>query len=433
MKKISHYNCYQAIRTNPDRFLTPARHPVGNGLLILGQNDGEGRALKTKSRVQWIRTALQVAVVAFFTYLVARSAMVGSDGGVTNPEAFCPFGGAEGLYQYLTSGRTLAKTHLSNLILLGAATLAVLGSHGFFCGWLCPFGAIQEWLGALGKRFFKRFTPSPLVDRRLRWLRYAMLTLVVGSTIATGTMVFQAYDPFAVLLKVGELGLGIGGLVLLAVLIASLFIDRPWCRYLCPLGAFFGIVGRVSWLRVRRNADTCISCGRCDRNCPMGLSPSSGDAGRDGACIGCLKCVSACPVANTLTAEPRRHATVGASGPQSLARIRPARQGLIFLLVGLLLFSGALAGARAAGWWSTSGRVDGQGNAVTVTADPESIKGWMTVADVCGQFGLAPKELYDQFGLPADIPASTELKDLVQYSPEFDVALVREWLKTRMP
>lgn len=264
----------------------------------------EANEVKRTNPVQWLRRAVQFGVVAFFGYLAVRHIIVGEAVGVTSTsaEAYCAFGGLEGLYKFISSGgSTLAKTHLSNIVILAAAVLATLLARGFFCGWICPFGTIQEWLGALGRRLFKRrWFPPARVDAWLKRLRYVTLAVILAATIIAGKMVFQAYDPFAALLKVTELGLGLGGAVLLAVLIGSLFVDRPWCRYLCPLGGFLGLVGVISLLRVRREPAACINCGLCDRRCPVGVKCSQGAAATDPGCIGCLECVSACPAAGAL-------------------------------------------------------------------------------------------------------------------------------------
>jgi polyferredoxin len=83
------------------------------------------------------------------------------------------------------------------------------------------------------------------------------------------------------------------------VIARGLLIDRFWCRYLCPQSAILSVIQRISPLKVRRNAATCIDCKRCDKVCPTCLSVSETDAVR-GNCIGCLECVEACPVQDAL-------------------------------------------------------------------------------------------------------------------------------------
>lgn len=384
--------------------------------------------------VQLLRRLTQVSVVAFIGYIAVRSALVGESAEVaaTSAEAYCAFGGIEGLYRFITSGgQTLAKTHLSNLVILAAAVLATFFARGFFCGWLCPLGSIQEWLGRLGRRLwpkrYNRMVPQR-VDRILKWLRYLVLLAIIVATIATGKLIFQAYDPWAALIKFSELGLGVGGIVLALVLVGSLFVERPWCRWLCPLGAVLGLVGKLSPFRVRRQPAVCTSCKLCTRKCPLGIAVHEHESVNDASCIGCLECVSACPATSALTVglSSRKSAP---EKPESTKQ-RARRQQLAFVLVGLVVFFGAIGGAKALGSWSTSGRVDGEGNAIVATSDPESVKGWMTVDDVCQAFAITPEQLYGQFGVPAGTPVTTQLKDLETVAPGFELTVLRTWLTT---
>ncbi len=91
-------------------------------------------------------------------------------------------------------------------------------------------------------------------------------------------------------------------LILLVTLIGSLFIERPFCKYLCPYGALLGIFNKFRIFTIRRNPSTCINCKACARACPMNITGSTAGAVRDHQCITCLKCTSeaACPVQETV-------------------------------------------------------------------------------------------------------------------------------------
>jgi hypothetical protein len=98
--------------------------------------------------IRWTRHALQSVVVAFIAYTVWAKATVGP--GAPSGEAFCPFGGFETLFTWVTTGRTVAHVHTANLVLAGTVVLLTLAARGAFCGWLCPFGAIQEAVHGAG-------------------------------------------------------------------------------------------------------------------------------------------------------------------------------------------------------------------------------------------------------------------------------------------
>ena len=108
-------------------------------------------------------------------------------------------------------------------------------------------------------------------------------------------MVFRDYDPYAALLTIFEVSIGPAFIILLITVAASFFVERPWCRYACPLGAINGIVSQVSPIRLERNADLCTACGICTKSCPVDLPVATSQKITSPECIGCLECVEVCP------------------------------------------------------------------------------------------------------------------------------------------
>jgi hypothetical protein len=93
----------------------------------------------------------------------------------------CPFGGVETLYTFATSGLLVRKIHDSALVLAGIVLLLSILFGPVFCGWVCPLGTVQEWVGKIGKKLFRRrynhFVPARL-DNLLRYARYGILATV---------------------------------------------------------------------------------------------------------------------------------------------------------------------------------------------------------------------------------------------------------------
>jgi polyferredoxin len=177
-----------------------------------------------------------------------------------------------------------------------------------FCGWVCPFGTVQEFLGKIGKRLFKKrynhFIPAK-VDPYLRYLRYIVLGWVVYQTALAGTLVFLNIDPYFALFNFWSDEVVWTALAVLGVtLVGSLFVERPWCKYACPYGAALGIFNAF---KLSRNANTCINCKRCDRVCPMNITPSDDKNVLNHQCIMCLECTSEniCPVDDALLLKIR--------------------------------------------------------------------------------------------------------------------------------
>ena len=182
----------------------------------------------------------------------------------------------------------------------------------FICGWLCLFGLIQELL-------YKIPTPKLRIpdklDRPLRYLKYLVLALLVIALPLGYRSEYGAGVPFfcKYLCPVGTLEGGVPLvllndvlrptlgwlfrwklLILILCVLSSIFIYRPFCKYLCPLGAFYALFQRVSLIRMDVDKSTCIGCGACARACAMRVDPSRQPNSTE--CIRCGECVHACPV-----------------------------------------------------------------------------------------------------------------------------------------
>jgi polyferredoxin len=270
------------------------------------------KGLKAILTHQAFRRVVQTGVAAFIAFLAIQHVVIGENGAVVTaaPEAFCPFGGLETLYKYFTAGGTfVSHTHLSNLVLLVATLVVALLLHSAFCGWICPMGFLQDLVSnfsnVLQKRIpgmrraiaslKKRGARLAVLDRYLRYMKYLVLAWAVGGSAYYGYMVFRDFDPWSALLNVAEATFTPGLIVLVTTLVASFFIERPWCRYACPLGAVSGILAQVSPIYLKREASACTSCKICTKACPMGIDVHTATTIKSADCNTCLECVGACP------------------------------------------------------------------------------------------------------------------------------------------
>jgi polyferredoxin len=264
-----------------------------------------------RPRSLWIRKGIQWFFFALVALIAVNHTLVASGSAIpflssASLHAICPFGGVETLYTFLASGLLVKKVHDASLVLMGIGIFTAILFGPAFCGWICPLGTIQEFVSGFGKKLFRRkfnhFVPVKL-DTVLRYLRYAVLAWVVYVTATSGTLIFEAYDPYFALFNFWSAEVAPTALAILGVtLLLSLFVERPWCKYACPYGAFLGVFNLFSIFKIRRAESTCKADGACSILCPMNIPVDTVKTVRDHQCISCLECTSEaiCPVAKTV-------------------------------------------------------------------------------------------------------------------------------------
>jgi polyferredoxin len=214
----------------------------------------------------------------------------------------------------------------------------------FFCGWICPMGTLQHFIGSL-KSEAKRGKQRIESNRYKRWQTIKYVVLIAGLVAAGfGSMVIGMLDPFSLLVR--SIGLAllpafnfavrallvpiehshvaairrsgellhtalqrtvldfrqahfaqslVLGLLFLVILWASMRITRFWCRGICPLGALLGAVSRWSIVGLHKDASSCDKCNRCLLNCQGGDDPIGGVPWRKSECLMCMNCADSCP------------------------------------------------------------------------------------------------------------------------------------------
>ena len=189
------------------------------------------------------------------------------------------------------------------LILLGV----LLGR--FICGFLCPFGWLQELLHKIPSKKLSTKKLKPLT-----YLKYIILLLAVVLLPALAVNDVGMGDPFfckyicpqgvlegAIPLSLVNEGIraALGTLfvqklfILLAAVALSILFYRPYCKWICPLGAFYALLNKTSLLEIKMDEQKCVSCGKCAASCKMDVDVRK--TPNHAECIRCGKCITACP------------------------------------------------------------------------------------------------------------------------------------------
>lgn len=199
---------------------------------------------------------------------------------------------------------------------------AVLGR--FVCGWLCPFGLVQDLLHKIP--FPKKLKRLPS-DRVLKYLRYVVLVGFVIILPLTALDVVGQGSPWycKYICPSGTLFAGIplvasnpalqsalGWIfnwkvaILVVLLLLSVVVYRPFCRYLCPLGAIYGLFNPIAFYRYEVDSEKCVDCGLCARACGFGIRAN--ETPNSTECIRCGQCIKACPHGAICSTLSRRRA-----------------------------------------------------------------------------------------------------------------------------
>jgi polyferredoxin len=267
-------------------------------------------------------------------------------------EGFLPISALVSLRDWFLSGE-INPVHPAGLVIFLTILAGSLLLKRSFCSWICPVGTVSEFLWKCGFRLFRRnVRPPAWLDAGLRGLKYLLLLFFLVSIFfamspsAVTAFIYSSYNKTAdVRLLDFFLHLsGTGLAVILLLVLLSLPMRNPFCRFLCPYGALLGLVSMLSPVKVSRNTMTCVACGVCTQVCPSYIPVMQKERVVSEECIGCWRCVSHCRALGALDMK--------------LTGRKVVVNGFLFAFLVVALFWGGSVIGKTTGHWHTAISLD---------------------------------------------------------------------------
>ncbi len=194
------------------------------------------------------------------------------------------------------------------MVALGVFLLMAFLANKFICSWGCQAGVLQDLIFRQNrnerdtKGIFRQYKPPFVITNTFRIMFFGVFTL---AAFLWSIDIIEFIDPFKIYkpMALGTLGIGFVGLLL----IASLFVYRPWCHLFCPFGLIGWLVEKISLYRIKVNYDSCIACEACAKACPstvMNAILKQENTIPD--CFACANCIDVCPTDSVTLARGKR-------------------------------------------------------------------------------------------------------------------------------
>lgn len=243
-----------------------------------------------RSRLRWGRVAVQLLFFLAAPSLFSQA-----------------FGGIKEILTQIGAGEPLAwSAFIIRFVIL--CVLTILFGR-IFCGWMCAFGALGDWIYQFSEWLYKktgkkrRFMISERWMPVLQKLKYVVLAVILVICFLGENSVVTKYSPWTVfsLLSVGNIKLGgyIAAVILFLLILLGMAVqERFFCQFLCPMGAVFSLLPELPLLRWKREKANCIpNCKACKKQCPVQIKLAE-EPLQEGECIRCGRCAVVCPRKN---------------------------------------------------------------------------------------------------------------------------------------
>ena len=199
------------------------------------------------------------------------------------------------LLQMLFAGALIATN-----ILVGALIVAFfyfLVGGRVFCSWVCPVNIITDFSAYIRRKMgFDKIQKRQPASRKIR---YAVLGLSLVLSAILGLSAFEFISPISMVHRGLIFGLGFGWAAMLIIFLFDLFVlKNGWCGHICPLGGFYSLLGKFSFIRVDHDFEKCTACMKCKEVCPekqvLWMISKESKPVLSGECTNCARCIEVC-------------------------------------------------------------------------------------------------------------------------------------------
>lgn len=168
-------------------------------------------------------------------------------------------------------------------------------SGRMFCSWVCPMNPVTDFARWLKRKFQDENSKGQITKN----LRYWILGLSIVLSAITGLAAFETISPIGFLHRAIVFGAGTGWAVVLVIFFFDVgIVKNGWCGHLCPLGAFYAIIGNIGFLKVKHIKENCTNCNACFKVCPevqvLDIVGKKDGFIKSGECTNCARCIEVC-------------------------------------------------------------------------------------------------------------------------------------------
>ncbi len=257
------------------------------------------------NRDQELRKIIQLSVLGITMIVVVLLI----NGVFCVAHSFCPYSSICFGVMSLNPGFAKLLYPISVIIGLLIAVASIFWGRRF-CGYICPFGTVQEMIFNLNPRSKnnKQLHLPVWLHKLLNGLKYIIMLITILAAFRSIQYVYMKFCPVLAVSHPQNITI-FSAATLFVIFVIGYFINRFWCRYLCPYAAlmnvfqYLGKLLRIRTKRIHTSEEHCINCKLCTMNCPMQIEIHKEKYVENVNCIFCLKCQQCCPIDNGIVIE----------------------------------------------------------------------------------------------------------------------------------